>query len=586
VKYLGTIRIKEIVFLSAVLVTVPALSKRLFTDGTVREQVSYLALVALLWSAIMAAAYIRPLALRWLTALVLSLSAYFLTVFQFVTSQFMTYDAFINMINSAGFIGEALVQSRTAFISAAGPALLLLLGMGLAPQRERRLLPTWISAGAPWLAAAILAGMLFIRGGESDAGLPPSFTPIAYLALASYEAAITEVGPRQPVQLPHKRRPLSNKIVLIIDESVAGQYLDINSPNGVPTPLSRAWPGINIQNYGLAASITDCSAGSNVTLRYGGTRADYKRIIATQPSIWAYAHAAGMRTVYIDAQMASGALQNFMTKAERAEIDTFIQLADLPVSQRDMTAGQLLVQQLADPRPKFILVNKSGLHFPIQDRYPDDYLRYRPALPRGVRDTLHTGKQLGFNGTPPEWVRYRNSYRNALLWNVGAFFGTVLHHGELADTTLIYTSDHGQNLHEDGSSGLYTHCSPEPVPQEGVVPLVVIEGNGASGLDWNRHMSQNYDRSSHYMIFPTLLELMGYDRVASEVRYGRPLNAPSTDPGTFNMLFNARLSRQPVWLSIEPAKAIQPLSSDSAPARVTWAKPISGPSSYSTNVEF
>src|SRR3546814_16212679 len=74
--------------------------------------------------------------------------------------------------------------------------------------------------------------------------------------------------------------------------------------------LSGIWPFARIYNYGLAASVTNCSVGSNVTLRYGGTRKDYQRINGTQPSIWAYARKAGLRTVYIEHQRTGRALQN------------------------------------------------------------------------------------------------------------------------------------------------------------------------------------------------------------------------------------------------------------------------------------
>jgi hypothetical protein len=421
-------------------------------------------------------------------------------------------------------------------------------------------------AAAPLLATAGLTGILFVRGGDGAAGLPRSYTPIAYLALSGYEAMTGGIGTRQSVSLSRVGRARSRNIVLMVDESIAGQYLDINSPRGVATALSRPWPGIAIHNYGLAVSATNCSISSNVTLRYGGTRDDYQRIIATQPSIWAYAREAGLRTVYLDGQMAGGRLTNFMTKAERGEIDSFVQFGDLPAEQRDMAIAQRLLRELADPRPKFILVNKSGAHFPIQDKYPDRFRYYRPALARDLVDVFHTGKQPGFHGSPQDWLRYRNSYRNAVMWNVGAFFDRLLRHGHFADTTLIYTSDHGQNLHEDGSAGLYTHCGPKPVPEEGVVPLVVIEGGNASGIDWRRDIAHNRDRSSHFMIFPTLLELMGYGPAASEKRYGRPLNAPSLDPGSFNTLFNARLHRKPTWLTVDRTRIRQPLLSDSMTA--------------------
>src|SRR3546814_15966845 len=69
------------------------------------------------------------------------------------------------------------------------------------------------------------------------------------------------------------------------------------------TTLFRSPPdGVEIFNFGYAASIANCSADTNVSLRYGGTRDDYVRINSTLPSIWQYAKKAGLRTVYIDAQ--------------------------------------------------------------------------------------------------------------------------------------------------------------------------------------------------------------------------------------------------------------------------------------------
>lgn len=528
-------------------------------------QFSAAARIVVLWGGLLAAAYIRPAPLRWMSALLLALSAYLMAVFEHSTTQFLTYDSFITMANSTGAETDALVQNQAAFIAAAGPTLLLLLAMGLPPRGKAHCLPTWAAAGAPWLAALALAGILFVRGGESVAAQPPSLTPIAYLSLAGYEAATGEIGTRQPVRLRRNSPPRSRNIVLIVDESIAGQYLDINSAAGVPTPLSRVWPGIDINNYGLAVSVTNCSVSSNVTLRYGGTRADYRRIIATQPSVWAYARKAGLRTVYLDGQGEDGQLLNFMTEDERAEIDDFVQFGDVNLVERDMAIAHALARELADPRPKFILINKSGAHFPIQAKYPDAYLRYRPAMERGgqYRDIL-IGNQLGFKGTPQDWRRYRNSYRNTLLWTVGAFFDTVLR-SDLSETTLIYTSDHGQNLHEDGSAGLYTHCGPAPVPAEAVVPLIVIEGRNASRLNWPRDLTRNHDRSSHFMIFPTLLALMGYEQ---DARYGRPLNAPSADPGTFNTLYNARLNRDPKWRRVDLARIAPPPTSDGASAAI------------------
>lgn len=555
---------KELALAGCFIAAIPAITDRLAGIDGLATIGAYLALLAMLWAALISAAYIPLAMLRWAMAILLAGTSFYMQVFEGVTRQFMTYDAFINLMNSAAFIGDSLTQNRSAFLAGLPGALLLLVAIGIGP----RSLPVrgWLAVAAPCIGTALLTGLLFMRGGEGARGLPPSFTPIAYLALVGYEDATEDKGPRQPVQLPIAGKPLSHNIVLIVDESIAGQYLDFNSAHGVPTPLSRAWPGIGIYNFGLAASITNCSVGTNVTLRHGGTRADYRRINESMPSIWAYARKAGLRTVYIDGQRTGGALQNLMTDDERRQIDRFVQFDGVPVQQRDMAAANALIRELADPSPKFILVNKVGAHFPVQDKYPDAYMMYRPALPRdsGSSEITDTGSREGFGGSPEDWRLYRNAYRNALLWNVGAFFEQVLTRARLADTTLIYTSDHGQDLHERGAPGTSTHCNVDPEPEEGAVPLLVIEGAKASGIDWARNLANDRNRSSHYMIFPTLLALMGYDQAEAGKVYGMPLMASAGDPHTFNVRFNARLNRKPEWLAIDSARLRQPPIADYA----------------------
>jgi lipid A ethanolaminephosphotransferase len=282
------------------------------------------------------------------------------------------------------------------------------------------------------------------------------------------------------------------------------------------------------------------------------------------PSLWAYARKAGFHTVYIDAQRTGGELQNLMDEAEKGFIDSFVQFDDVPVQRRDMAAADRLASLTRNGRADFVMVNKVGAHFPIHDKYPDGWMRHRPALPRGAfEDVSDTGNRDGFGGTAEDWRRYRNSYRNTLLWNVGAFFDRLFARADLSNVTLIYTSDHGQDLHERGNAGLDTHCSATPVPEEGLVPLVVIEGAGLDTLGWDVNFASNRNRVSHYQLFPTLLALMGYDPEEVRPIYGESLIPPSRDPVTFNILFNARLGRDPVWQPIDLAKIALPPPGDS-----------------------
>ncbi|WP_323154645.1 sulfatase-like hydrolase/transferase [Pseudomonas alvandae] len=525
-----------------------------FGLATVLFGAMFLALVLALWMT----AYIRPALVRHLFALAMFVSAVFFETYMRVTDSYLTYSQFVSLVYSGGFIQEAAYQYREVIISAVAGGVLLLLGIALKPRR-RLPLPGYVPIVAPVLGVLLLSAVLFVRAGEGARGLPVMYTPLAYLNLFIYETLHNTVGPREPVSLARQSSPIDHDIVLIIDESIAGNYLDINTPSGISTGLKTPPPGVDIFNYGYAASVANCSADTNVTLRYGGTRGDYVRINSTQPSIWQYAHQAGLRTVYIDAQRTGGNLQNLMTELEKKAIDQFVQFDQTRVRDRDMAAVAKLVELLGNDRAELVVINKVGAHFPVHDKYPDDFMTYRPALPRGqFQDVSDTGSRDGFNGEKGDWALYRNAYQNTLLWNVGEFFQRLFREGNLTNAVLIYTSDHGQDLHERGNPGLNTHCGGDPVEEEGLVPLVVIQGRQLQTLDWRGTLAQNKDRSSHYNIFPTLLELMGYDPAGIMAHYGKPLNQPTEDDFTFNYRFNARLGAKPAWKHIDLDSIVTP----------------------------
>ncbi|MGB5829180.1 MAG: sulfatase-like hydrolase/transferase [Pseudomonas mandelii] len=503
-------------------------------------------------------AYIRQTLIRHLFALMMFVSAVFFDVYTRVTADYLTYSSFVSLVYSGGFIQEAAYQYRDVIISGVVGGLLLLFGIGLKPRR-RMPLPGALLVAAPVLGVLLLSAVLFVRAGEGARGLPIMYTPLAYLNLFTYEALHNTVGPREPVSLARNDAPPGHDIVLIIDESISGNYLDINAPFGVHSNLKEPRPGVAIFNYGYAASIANCSADTNITLRYGGTRADYMRINSTMPSIWQYAKKAGLRTVYIDAQRTGGNLQNLMNDAEKKDIDEFVQFDQASVRDRDMAAAAKLIDLLNDGKPELVVINKVGAHFPVHDKYPDAFMAYRPTLPRGqFVEVADTAKRDGFNGQPDDWVLYRNAYKNTLLWNVGEFFSRVFAQADMSNALLIYTSDHGQDLHERGNPGLNLHCGGDPVAEEGLVPLVVIQGDQLRTLDWQKALAANKDRSSHYNIFPTLLQLMGYDLAGIEAVYGKPLSVPTADDFTFNYRFNARLGAKPEWKYIDLNSIVTP----------------------------
>ncbi|ANU08310.1 sulfatase-like hydrolase/transferase [Paraurantiacibacter namhicola] len=518
----------------------------------------YGAVAGLCVASLLIAAFLQRAWVRWSYAVLFAFGSLLVGGYQLVVAEHMSYEAFLNMSQAGGSFHEAWAQHGSVMLLGFAEAALLLLGVGLGHGLQSRWLG-WRAAWLPLVITALVIAMMFQRGGEGGRGLPPSHIGLAYAAFHAGETLLSPVAERQDVAIQSGKPLAAQDIVLVVDESIAGNYLDINHSGGARSGLL----GVEgAHNFGLAAAISHCSASANQTLRYGGTRDDYRRINAEMPSIWSYARAAGFETVYIDAQREGGAYQNLMDEAEMAAVDRWIQYDGVPVLERDHRAARDIAAYSRDGKRQFIFVNKVGAHFPIHDKFPDEFARHQPMLPRGsYRDIVDTGERTGFGGQAQDWVRYRNSYRNTLDWNVGGFFDLLLAQADRQAMTLIYTADHGQDLHEDGGPSRDTHCSPEPEQAEGVVPLVVLDAPEGGAFDWAAAAARKAP-TSHYRIFPTLLQLMGYPETAVTGAYGADLLSSERDPFTFNTRFNARLGREPRWLQVDPDTLPTPPASD------------------------
>lgn len=561
--------IKEILILSYCFAEYQGFFARLTDLGFSLAGAAYVVLFILIMIGVLAAAYISSTITRVVFAIAIYSSAVSFDIYERITGQLLSYNAFISLLNARDFIGSVLFQHSSHIIIASASGLILLAGIVMRP-RAHPTLPGYLPVMTPLTITLLITLMLFSRGGDGAKALPTTFTLLAYSNLVAYEAITNVVGERSKVDMQREHKKIQYDIVYIVDESIAPNYLDINVKHGVTTSLKTNYRDFTIFNYGYAASITNCSYATNITLRYGGTRQDYIRINSTMPSIWEYAKRAGLQTVYMDAQNEGKKLQNGMDQSELTFIDHFVQFDDVSVMNRDITAAKKLAEYLNNDTREFILVNKTGAHFPVHDKYPDDFLLYKPVLKRGqFLNINYTGSREGFSGSDDAWVQYRNSYKNTLSWNVGEFFSILFKSADMTNAVVLYTSDHGQDLNERGNSWHNTHCGDDPNIEEGIVPLVVMNGRSVDALNWHKYYSKNINQTSHYNIFPTLLSLMSYDRKHIKKLYGNSLDEITEDPFTFNTLFNARLGRKPVWKQINVDDIVEPLTMDPTSVMMT-----------------
>ena len=332
------------------------------------------------------------------------------------------------------------------------------------------------------------------------------------------------------------------KIVLIVDESIRADILGINGYKKDTTPYLDSLK-TGIVSFGLAASSSNCSDYSNLILRVGARKEelpDDNQMTLKKPSIWQFTKKAGFYNVYLDAQSAEEWVnyQNFMNSHEASFVDEIIRLRQKTTYESDRVALEKLKVYLRQPGKTFIMLNKYGIHFPYFRSYPKERIIFSPSL------------ELGEPMNDRE--KSLNSFMNGIRWSVDDWFKQLLSEsGDFQPYVIIHTSDHGQNIVDDGT--LATHCRPRANRFEGIVPMVVFSNDAVILEKFKKVQKANYDKTSHFQIFPTLIRLAGYQSSWVRKHYGPSLSEPpGNTPEFFVGDIHGRGSvRQ--WVSIFPA---------------------------------
>ena len=324
-------------------------------------------------------------------------------------------------------------------------------------------------------------------------------------------------GERSEVSYSDSLDPQVEKIVLIVDESIRADILSINGYKKDTTPYLHSLE-TGIVNFGLAAASSNCSDYSNLILRTGLRKdeiPDDNQMSLKQPSIWQFTRKAGYYNVYLDAQSAEEweNYQNFMNKHEASYVDEIDRVRQKIAYKSDGVARDKLIDLLKQPGKSFIILNKYGIHFPYFRSYPKAHNIFTP--------TLELGEPMN------DREKSLNTFMNGIRWSVDDWFKDLLSQsGNFQDYVIIYTSDHGQNIVDDGT--LATHCRPRANRFEGIVPMMVFSNDAALLERFKMVKMTNYDKTSHFQIFPTLIGLAGYKDSWVRSHYGASLMEPSS----------------------------------------------------------
>ncbi len=503
--------------------------------------IGYLGVCAICWFCLLIAAIQPGRLVRWFWAIALSVSVAASQAYYLVSSSELGPFDVLSLWQASHEAGRAASHYGSAVGWFAVVFLVSCAGIALFPTPGFRV---WARHGAklawlPVVPVLLIGGIVLHKEGSGAQGLPQHFAPLAVGGVTLAKSALQPGAGERRVPARPASEPAVRNIVMLIDESVRGDYVSL-TPGNIFTPKLAARKQ-RIVDFGAAASGGNCSHYSNALIRFGASRDNIAQSVKTNPSIWQYAKAAGFRTVFIDAQAGvnknASRLQNFMTVKETAHIDRFVTFDDVATPDLDQRLMAVVQQELAGADPVFVYANKNGAHFPYQ---------------HGYRESRSMLAQDGADQSPTSKTALIRSYINNIRWNVDGVLSDFLDAVDLRETLVLYTSDHGQNFDPDR----LTHCSIEDAdPREGLVPMMAMTDDGKT-LDRLRDAARrSFNRTSHFQLVPSVLDMMGYTHDEIAEMHGQSVfgQIASTDAefttGDIFGLFRAEVRRSPIDLS-------------------------------------
>ncbi|MCM1348112.1 MAG: lipid A phosphoethanolamine transferase [Firmicutes bacterium] len=175
-------------------------------------------------------------------------------------------------------------------------------------------------------------------------------------------------------------------------------------------------------------------------------------------------------------------------------------------------------------KKQLIVLHTYGSHFSYMDRYPKEEEHFKPATPADAAPAYRDELVNAYNNT----ILYTSNFLNDVIGRLA---------GSGAQSALIYTSDHGEDIYDD-SRRLFLHASPCPSYYQIHVPFLVWMSSGFR----NNHPEiftaalSNSDKfvASSQAYFHTLLDIAGLK--SSQFNSSASVASPAYAPGPVRYL--------------------------------------------------
>ncbi|MGX6571246.1 phosphoethanolamine transferase [Cupriavidus necator] len=462
-------------------------------------------------------ALLAPLLNRWTTKPLLALlavaaasSSYFMGQYGIYLDPSMARNVLRTDIAEASELLTARMMASIFLLAL--PPMLLLSRVTL----RRRALAKSLGVRAVAILIALLAGLGVLSLVFKDFSaqmrnhkeirylLAPASAVYAFASVLTRDARVSD-KPRRPIGMDAQlgaswqktKKPVLFVVVVGETARAADWGLSGRSPNDTTPELARR----TVINF---AEVTSCGSNTEVSLpcmfSAQGRRNYDEDAIKGSESLLHVVKRAGLNVGWVDNQ--SGC------KGICAGLPTW--QPDPPAMPEICDRERCLDEVLLDgaeglmrrmPGSLMLVLHQLGNHGPAYyKRYPTKFARFGPTC--GTEDLSRCTRE-----------EIRNAYDNALLYTDHVLASTIDWLKQLDrryDTAMVYVSDHGESL---GENGLFLHGMPYAIaPREQTeVPMVMWFSPSfaqRAGLDIACLRARAGEAASHDNLFPTVLGLL------------------------------------------------------------------------------
>ncbi|MGI9483922.1 MAG: phosphoethanolamine transferase [Hyphomicrobiales bacterium] len=290
-------------------------------------------------------------------------------------------------------------------------------------------------------------------------------------------------------------------VIVVVGESVRHQNMQLYGYSRPTTPF------LNQRKYELLIFEKAISPATSTVLSLKHVltplRPGDKKMLINQPSLVSEARLAGFKTSWITNTYFLGCHASPITIMARDAHElrpTSLETRNEKFRRYDgvvlPVVDELLTKQ--GKEKKFIFIGTMGSHAIFRYRYPPEFTKFKPVIENDANYHPDLAKEIV------------NAYDNSILytdWLLNELITRLEKNGRPA--TLIYFSDHGKRLYDDGKT--INHGFAAPTKVEVDVPLILWQSKNsrckAEGLSGHTNQLFNLSDLYHLAKFATRIDM-------------------------------------------------------------------------------